>query len=115
MRIHRVNTWKWIEIIAFFFESTDVFRRSNDDVLSRAKRKTLRMTITIVIVFIVCWTPYYVMSVWYWLDRDTALQVDQKVQKGLFLFACTNSCMNPVVYGLFNLPRRPDRTDTVSR
>lgn len=46
---------------------TDRFRRSNDDVLSRAKRKTLRMTITIVIVFIVSWTPFYVMSVW-WVE-----------------------------------------------
>lgn len=55
------------DFILFFllnFE-TDRFRRSNDDVLSRAKRKTLRMTITIVIVFIVSWTPFYVMSVWY--------------------------------------------------
>lgn len=42
----------------------DRFRRSNDDVLSRAKKKTLWMTITIVIVFVVCWTPFYVISVW---------------------------------------------------
>lgn len=42
----------------------DRFRRSNDDVLGRAKKKTLWMTITIVIVFVVCWTPFYVMSVW---------------------------------------------------
>jgi hypothetical protein len=27
--------------------------------------------------------------------------VDERVQKGLFLFACTNSCMNPIVYGYF--------------
>ncbi|XP_055305439.1 adipokinetic hormone/corazonin-related peptide receptor variant I isoform X2 [Sitodiplosis mosellana] len=92
---------------------TDRFRRSNDDVLSRAKRKTLRMTITIVIVFIVSWTPFYVMSVWYWLDKDTALKVDQRIQKGLFLFACTNSCMNPIVYGLYNIPRR-SKNDLVS-
>lgn len=36
------------------------------------------------------------------------------VQKGLFMFACTNSCMNPVVYGLFNIPRRPNKSDLVS-
>lgn len=39
----------------FFSFEIDRFRRSNDDVLGRAKRKTLRMTITIVIVFVVSW------------------------------------------------------------
>lgn len=35
------------------------------------------------------------------------MEVDQRVQRGLFLFACTNSCMNPIVYGAFNIrPRR---------
>ena len=72
------------------------------------------MTITIVIVFVVCWTPYYVMSVWYWLDKETALKVDKCVQKGLFLFACANSCMNPIVYGLFNIPRLTDKNNLVS-
>lgn len=97
---------------------TEIFRRSRDTVggdrirrsslgfLGRAKIRTLKMTIIIVLVFFVCWTPYYVMSVWYWCDRDTALLVDQRIQKGLFLFACTNSCMNPIVYGLFNIRTR---------
>ncbi|XP_035895039.1 gonadotropin-releasing hormone receptor-like [Anopheles stephensi] len=82
------------------------FRRSSIDVLGRAKRKTLRMTITIVIVFVVCWTPYYVMSLWYWLDKESAKNVDQRIQKGLFLFASTNSCMNPVVYGVYNVRKK---------
>jgi hypothetical protein len=38
----------------------------------------------------------------YWIDEASAETVDQRVQKGLFLFACTNSCMNPIVYGYFN-------------
>jgi len=38
----------------------------------------------------------------YWIDEASAKAVDQRVQKGLFLFACTNSCMNPIVYGYFN-------------
>lgn len=84
----------------------DRFRRSNDDVLSRAKKKTLWMTVTIVIVFVVCWTPYNVICFWFWLDKDTLLKTDQRVQKLLYLFACTNSCMNPIVYGLYNIPRR---------
>lgn len=34
------------------------------------------------------------------------MHVDQKIQRGLFLFACTNSCMNPIVYGVFNIRAR---------
>lgn len=64
------------------------------------------MTVTIVIVFVVCWTPYNVICFWFWLDKDTLLKTDQRVQKLLYLFACTNSCMNPIVYGLYNIPRR---------
>jgi len=33
------------------------------------------------------------------------------VQRGLFLFASTNSCMNPIVYGIFNI--RPHRTSAL--
>lgn len=51
----------------------------------------------------------------YWIDKETAVKVDQRIQKGLFLFACANSCMNPIVYGLFNIPRRSNRNDVVSR
>ncbi|XP_012272111.1 gonadotropin-releasing hormone II receptor isoform X2 [Orussus abietinus] len=83
----------------------DRIRRSSLGFLERARIRTLKMTIIIVVVFFVCWTPYYVMSLWYWIDRDSAKRVDQRIQKGLFLFACTNSCMNPIVYGAFNIRR----------
>ncbi|KAK6643574.1 hypothetical protein RUM43_005084 [Polyplax serrata] len=79
------------------------FRRSNAGFFGRAKIRTLKMTVTIVFVFIICWTPYYVMCLWYWYDKESAKQVDQRIQKGLFLFASTNSCMNPIVYGIFNI------------
>ncbi|KAL1390370.1 hypothetical protein pipiens_003171 [Culex pipiens pipiens] len=95
--------------------NSDGFRRSSIDVLGRAKRRTLKMTITIVTVFAICWTPYYVMSVWYWLDASSAYSVDQRVQKGLFLFACTNSCMNPIVYGVYNIKLRKGRNSVNAR
>ncbi|KAH8238949.1 hypothetical protein KR038_009713 [Drosophila bunnanda] len=82
------------------------FRRSNDDVLSRAKKRTLKMTISIVIVFIVCWTPYYTICIWYWLDKPSVEKVDPLVRKALLIFASTNSCMNPLVYGLYNIRGR---------
>ncbi|KAG5684577.1 hypothetical protein PVAND_013802 [Polypedilum vanderplanki] len=90
-------------------KNSDRFRRSSLNVLGRAKRRTLRMTITIVIVFVICWTPYYVMVVWFFIDPEEANNTNIVVQKALYLFACTNSCMNPIVYGAFNLKR--NRTD----
>ncbi|KAG7203148.1 hypothetical protein KM043_010268 [Ampulex compressa] len=84
----------------------DKIRRSSLGFLSRARIRTLKMTIIIVAVFFICWSPYYVMSLWYWIDRTSAMKVDQRIQKGLFLFACTNSCMNPIVYGAFNIRDR---------
>ncbi|PSN54063.1 hypothetical protein C0J52_03123 [Blattella germanica] len=79
--------------------SDENFRRSSLVFLNRAKNRTLKMAIIIFVVFFICWTPYYVM---YWIDQQSAEKVDLRVRKGLFLFACTNSCMNPIVYGYFN-------------
>ncbi|KAK9872357.1 hypothetical protein WA026_017815 [Henosepilachna vigintioctopunctata] len=81
----------------------DSVTRSSLPFLSRAKIRTLKMTIIIVCVFFICWTPYYIMSIWYWVDKKSAEKVDERIQKCLFLFACTNSCMNPLVYGAFNI------------
>ncbi|XP_020294709.1 uncharacterized protein LOC109860198 [Pseudomyrmex gracilis] len=64
------------------------------------------MTITIIVVFIICWTSYYVMSVWYCIDPSSAREIDERIQRALFFFACTNSNMNPIVYGIFNLRQR---------
>ncbi|XP_003690609.1 gonadotropin-releasing hormone II receptor [Apis florea] len=90
----------------------DKIRRSSIGFLTRAKIRTLKMTVIIIAVFFICWTPYYVMSLWYWIDRNSAYKIDQRIQKGLFLFACTNSCMNPIVYGAFNIR---DRNKTSTR
>ncbi|XP_075149297.1 adipokinetic hormone receptor isoform X2 [Haematobia irritans] len=90
------------------------FRRSNDDVLSRAKKRTLKMTITIVIVFFICWTPYYIIAMFYWFDKTTMAKVNPLVTKGLFIFACTNSCMNPIVYGVFNIRGRVGKETTTT-
>lgn len=84
----------------------DSMTRPSLPFLGKAKIRTLKMTVIIVFVFFVCWTPYYVMCLWYWFDRESALLVDQRIQRGLFLFACTNSCMNPIVYGAFNIRAR---------
>lgn len=113
--------WLPLIVILFCYASiiVEIYRRSRESIcgqgtdnvrrlgfLGRAKSRTLKMTIIIVIAFVVCWTPYYIMAIWYWTDTKSAQMVDQKVQHALFMFACTNSCMNPIVYGAFNIRTR---------
>ncbi|XP_071082475.1 adipokinetic hormone/corazonin-related peptide receptor variant I-like [Haliotis cracherodii] len=76
-------------------------RCSNTGRIGKAKIRTLKMTLVIVSVFILCWTPYFVMAAYWWFDREAAKKIDQKVQRGLFLFAVSNACMDPLVYGMF--------------
>ncbi|XP_042900353.1 adipokinetic hormone/corazonin-related peptide receptor variant I-like isoform X2 [Parasteatoda tepidariorum] len=78
-------------------------RRSDIAHIERARARTLRMTIIIVCTFFWCWTPYVVMVLWYLFDPVSADQVDTRIQSSLFMFAVSNSCVNPLVYGSYLL------------
>ena len=39
----------------------------------------------------------------FWIDPESAKSMDARIQRALFVFASTNSCMNPIVYGIFNI------------
>ena len=49
-------------------------RRSGAGVLNRARARTLKMTVVMVCVFIFCWTPYYVISMW-WVVIHTLIEL----------------------------------------
>ncbi|XP_017786856.1 PREDICTED: cephalotocin receptor 2-like [Nicrophorus vespilloides] len=83
-------------------------RRSDISNIERARIRTLRMTITIVVVFVICWTPYVVMTLWYMFDRNSAEQVPSWLQDTLFMMAVANSCMNPLVYGSYAINFRKE-------
>ncbi|KAH6938464.1 hypothetical protein HPB50_009412 [Hyalomma asiaticum] len=76
-------------------------RRSDVRHITRARNRTLRLTIIIVLAFFLCWTPYVIMVLWYQIDPESASKVDGYVQSSLFMFAVSNSCVNPLVYGSF--------------
>ncbi|KAK7831866.1 hypothetical protein U0070_016496, partial [Myodes glareolus] len=38
--------------------------------IPRARLRTLKMTVAFATSFIVCWTPYYVLGIWYWFDPE---------------------------------------------
>ncbi|XP_037789940.1 gonadotropin-releasing hormone receptor-like [Penaeus monodon] len=106
-------TFAWFLAFTCSLPQTAI-RRSSLGYLGRARARTIKMTISIVLAFFVCWTPYVVISLWFCFDRSAAELLDVKVQKGLFFFACTNSCVNPIVYGIFNFckKKQPIQTQT---
>ncbi|XP_062530527.1 neuropeptide receptor A28 isoform X1 [Bombyx mori] len=83
-----------------------ILRRSDQRPLVRARRRTLRMTVTIVTVFACCWFPYATMTLWYMLDWESAMRVPKRLQDFFFIMAVSNSCMDPLVYGSYTVDLR---------
>lgn len=77
--------------------------------------RTLKMSIVIVGSFIVCWTPYYLLGLWYWFSPEGLEEaVSDSLTHLLFLFGLLNACLDPLIYGLFSLPLRRRRPATVA-
>ncbi|XP_060072218.1 gonadotropin-releasing hormone receptor-like [Ylistrum balloti] len=91
------------------FRGNDITSNVNDisrgqvrnNLLKKAKRKALRMSIFIVIAFVVCWFPYYVLftgnSFAQWKELSPSLMA------GLSTMGLSNSMLNPIIYGAFQL------------
>uniref|UniRef100_A0A8C5PZE9 Gonadotropin-releasing hormone receptor n=1 Tax=Leptobrachium leishanense TaxID=445787 RepID=A0A8C5PZE9_9ANUR len=79
-------------------------RRSFNNI-PRARMRTLKMSLVIVLTFIVCWTPYYLLGIWYWFSPEmlTREKVPPSLSHILFLFGLFNACLDPIVYGLFTI------------
>lgn len=62
------------------------------------------MSIVIVICFIICWTPYYLLGLWYWFfPDDLEGKVSHSLTHILFIFGLVNTCLDPIIYGLFTI------------
>nr|XP_056709206.1 gonadotropin-releasing hormone II receptor-like [Euleptes europaea] len=77
-------------------------RRSYNNI-PRARMRSLKMSVIIVLTFVVCWTPYYLLGLWYWFSPEmlTRQQVPPSLSHILFLFGLFNACLDPLIYGLF--------------
>uniref|UniRef100_A0A673BWS6 Type II GnRH receptor n=1 Tax=Sphaeramia orbicularis TaxID=375764 RepID=A0A673BWS6_9TELE len=83
-------------------------RRSGTDIIPKARMKTLKMTVVIVLSFVVCWTPYYLLGIWYWFQPDMLRVTPEYVHHALFVFGNLNTCCDPVIYGLYTPSFRAD-------
>lgn len=62
------------------------------------------MSLVIVICFVVCWTPYYLLGLWYWFfPDDLEGKVSHSLTHILFIFGLVNACLDPIIYGLFTI------------
>ncbi|XP_078415681.1 gonadotropin-releasing hormone receptor-like [Cetorhinus maximus] len=73
------------------------------NVLPQARMKTIKLTAAFATSFIVCWTPYYFMGIWYWFDPDLHNKLPDPINHFLFLFGLLNPCLDPFIYGYFSL------------
>ncbi|CAG2122607.1 unnamed protein product, partial [Medioppia subpectinata] len=67
-------------------------RRSDATQIERARTRTLRMTLIIVLAFVWCWTPYVFIVLLYQIDSEAAKKLDKGIRDTLFMFAVSNSC-----------------------
>lgn len=87
--------------------SNELHLRCSKNNIPRARMRTLKMSIVIVSSFIICWTPYYLLGLWYWfLPNDLEGKVSHSLTHILFIFGLVNACLDPLIYGLFTIPFR---------
>ncbi|CAM9353768.1 unnamed protein product [Lampetra planeri] len=71
--------------------------------ISRAKVRTIKMTLVIIVVYVVCWTPFFVIQMWAAWD-ETAPDDDSSdpTYTIVMLLSSLNSCTNPWIYMSFS-------------
>ncbi|XP_018497696.2 cardioacceleratory peptide receptor [Galendromus occidentalis] len=79
-------------------------RASSRGIIPRAKIKTIKMTLIIVFVFVICWSPYMIYDLLQ--VYDYVIFEDKKTENAVSTFmqslAPLNSLANPIVYCLFS-------------
>ncbi|XP_053723793.1 oxytocin receptor [Synchiropus splendidus] len=74
-------------------------RVSSVKLISKAKITTVKMTFVIVVVYVICWTPFF--SVQMWSAWDPAAPREAMPFIISMLLASLNSCCNPWIYMCF--------------
>ncbi|XP_053321422.1 putative gonadotropin-releasing hormone II receptor [Spea bombifrons] len=84
--------------------SKEIYLRRSKNNIPKARMRTLKMSIVIVSSFIICWTPYYLLGLWYWFYPEAMEEkVSQSLTHILFIFGLLNACLDPITYGLFTI------------
>ncbi|CAL7952321.1 unnamed protein product [Xylocopa violacea] len=80
----------------------DTRRVSSRGLIPRAKVKTIKMTLVIVFVFILCWSPYIVFDILQVYGYVPTNQTYTAVATFIQSLTTLNSAANPIIYCLFS-------------
>ncbi|KAK2851361.1 hypothetical protein Q5P01_007637 [Channa striata] len=69
--------------------------------ITKAMSKTVRMTLVIVLVYTICWAPFFIVQLWAAWDPNPPDQA-RVAFTILMLLASLNSCTNPWIYTAFS-------------
>ncbi|XP_059905491.1 arg8-vasotocin receptor-like [Gadus macrocephalus] len=76
---------------------------SSISTISRAKLRTVKMTFVIVVAYVVCWAPFFIVQMWSVWDETFSYADSENTAVALSaLLASLNSCCNPWIYMLFS-------------
>ncbi|XP_077024230.1 vasopressin V1a receptor [Tamandua tetradactyla] len=71
--------------------------------ISRAKIRTVKMTLVIVTAYIVCWAPFFIVQMWsVWDEKFVWVDSENPAITITALLASLNSCCNPWIYMFFS-------------
>ncbi|KFO31029.1 gonadotropin-releasing hormone II receptor [Fukomys damarensis] len=73
------------------------------DTRPRVRLRALRLALLILLTFVLCWTPYYLLGLWYWFSPTMLSEVPPSLSHILFLFGLLNAPLDPLLYGAFTL------------
>ncbi|KAK0426531.1 hypothetical protein QR680_009755 [Steinernema hermaphroditum] len=91
-------------------------RRSGNENLERAKSRTLKMSFVIVILFLLCWTPYTIALFIHFLRRSLHVRpVPPLLSKFLYAFAVFNSAISPYLYGYFSFDLKSELSQLLTK
>ncbi|XP_025107553.1 cardioacceleratory peptide receptor-like isoform X1 [Pomacea canaliculata] len=68
-------------------------------IIPQAKIRTVKMTLIIVIVFILCWSPFFLYNL---LELYEAIPQNDRMSTFIQSAAPLNSAANPIIYGIFS-------------
>ncbi|KAL7079874.1 hypothetical protein ACQ4LE_000265 [Meloidogyne hapla] len=103
------NNINWSKRPSVAANTNGLRRTGGGDSYERAKSKTLKMTLVLVLAFLLCWTPYTVAMFIHFLRVQTeARPISPLLSKFLYAFAVFNSAISPYLYGYFSFNIRDE-------
>ncbi|CAH1790101.1 unnamed protein product [Owenia fusiformis] len=84
-------------------ETGKVTPRAHVRGISHAKMKTVKLTLVVILCYLICWSPFFIAQIWGALDPHAPITGDAFVI--LLLLASLNSCTNPWIYLAFSNPQ----------